>query len=394
MTGHYGFHGAATTLASAIMLTAACERSAPVKELAAGPERPLQEWDQVFTERKIDLRVPRSGPPLLAIRNMIVGGSGQLFVPDGGGGKRLLSFDSAGSLIREFEAGKDLKVSIIGALAIDAKDNLFAYDPANGTVTVLASPDYAMARRFRLRTSVSELLVLEDGSLVVYYPSDKKGAFKKFDAAGAPLGAVHPIRGDKLRIFHGRTQNGGIARDADGGLFGMVPSTFEIVRLSSDMKEQEILRGAAGDTWAPNAPEFPMQLNPYGYRPAHIKWWDSFRHVGRPYVLSPGVLLVTLFNSHGLHGSQDFANIYRTDGRIVAEGLPVPHDGRVVAAGEGKVYVAQDAHVGAGDAVIPLSLYEYRLRDSLASRISPPGGAVQAALTAEKGQTTAARSTP
>jgi hypothetical protein len=279
--------------------------------------------------------------------------------------KRILAFAPDGTLARELRAGRDLPLSITGALAVAPDGNLFVYDPDGAWITELAKPAFSVVRRFQLRRRVAanDIAPLRDGSLVTYDPADEEGAFTRFDNTGRDVLTVYPIRDDRLRIFHGRVRGGGMARDSAGDLFGILPSTFELVHLSNDLRLLELLRRPQGNTFASDSRPFPAHINPYDYRPKHAAWWDTFTHIGPPFVLEPEVLLVVVFNSHGLSQANEFVDVYRTDGRIVAEGLQVPHDGHIVAAGGGKVFVADNARLVANDSVSKLALYSYQLRE-------------------------------
>jgi hypothetical protein len=332
--------------------------------LTADQSEVVGDWNQVFaSERKIELQVPQSGPQLLQIGQIVVGNARTLFIADGRA-KRILAFDPEGKLVREIRGGESsFKLSSPGPIAVDPDGNLVAFDRDGRWVTVFGQSGYRLVRRFQLSMPVTQLLALRGGDIVTYFPADKK-VFRKFDGAGKEVAAAYRVPDDNLRIFHGRVQTGGITQGPNGDLFGLQPSAFELVHLSSSLKVLELFRGAKEDSWTPEPVAFPRGLDPYDYRPEHEKWWDSFIHIGRPYALTQDLLLVTLFASRGLAQTRDFANIYRWNGRIVAEGLRVPHGGHVVGAEGGAVYVVRNALLGANDSIEPLELYEYRLRDS------------------------------
>jgi hypothetical protein len=298
---------------------------------------------------------------MIRVGRAVGGPDGDFFIPDGRG-KRVLWFAGDGRLLRELRIGRDLKVSALGTIATDTHDNLMVHDLGEGWITVTAKPDFREVRRFRLTGAVSDFLAVDGDAVVTYYPSSKDGAFRLFDQNGSQLRQTVPMHNDNLRIFHGRVQNGGITRDAGGALFAVLPSPFELVRLSPELKALEVYTRPERDEWMPDAPAFPDGLSPYDYRPAHTRWWDSFRHVGRPFALAPGVVLVTVFDSHGLSQIKDFANLFDINGHIIAKGLEVPHDGQIVGARDGRVYVARNAHLVAGDTIAPLEFYVYQLR--------------------------------
>jgi hypothetical protein len=97
-----------------------------------------------------------------------------------------------------------------------------------------------------------------------------------------------------------------------------------------------------------------------------MEWWNSFRHIGRPFVLSPGLLLVTVFDSHGFSDTRDYLDVIRTDGTVVTLGAAVPDSGRILEASNGLIFVARNAHLGPADTLLPVSLFTYHLREKFA----------------------------
>ena len=357
--------------ALAIAVLAAC--GTPVQRFTVADTSAATDWSGLFVERQIQLQLPDSGAPLRRIGKVVVGRDGELFVPDGRSG-RILHFDRNGVLRGQITGAADgsYRISALGTIALDPDGNLVVYDRDGSQVTVLDPATRRAVRQFRIEGPVSDLVATEDGEIVTYYPDHAAGVFRRFDRNGRKVGAAHPIRDEKLRAFHGRVQNGGIARDASGDLFGIEPSRFQLVHLSPDLDVRAIYRGDSADAWAPTPKRFPAGLNPNDYREAHRAWWDSFMHIGRPFTLGRGLVLVTIFDSNGLASRRDYANLYGTNGEIRARGLEVPRGGHIVSAGDGTVYVVRDARVGAGDAILPVELYEYRLREGTTVAAASP----------------------
>jgi hypothetical protein len=354
---------ATVLLLLSLRVLAACRNDPPVRTLASAGSPVVSAWDSLFgDERELHLQVPSTGRPLLAIRRLAIGTHGTMFVPDR---ERILAFAPDGTLARELSGGRDLPLSITGALGVDPDGNLFVYDPDGDWITELAKPAFKVVRRFQLkrRVAANEIAPLADGSLVTYDPSDEDGAFTRFDNTGRDVATIYPIRDDRLRIFQGRVRGGGMVRDSAGDVFGILPSTFELVHLSDNLRLLELLRRPPGNPLASDSRPFPARLDPYDYRPKHATWWDTFTHIGPLFALEPDVLLVVVFNSHGIGQAHEFIDVYRTDGRIVAEGLQVPHDGHIVAAGGGKVFVARNGRLVANDSISKLALYSYQLRE-------------------------------
>lgn len=343
-----------------------CQPGPVVRELTPGGRSVVGSWNEVFAEgRRIELQLPKGGAPLLHIGQVLKAKHGNLIIPDGRA-RRILVFDERGALMRELQGKgeQSLQLSVLGPIAFDDQENLLVFDPDGRWVIVLDGTDYHVLRRFQLSASAADFLVLRDGALVTYFPGDEL-VFKKFDDAGTQTAAAYRPENERLSIFHGRVQTGGVAEVA-GELFGLHPTAFQLIHLSSDLKVTEVLRGADGDPWSPQPRDLPLELNPYDYQRPHEEWWDSFVHIGRPYALDD-LLLVTLFASQGLAQSEEFANIYRLNGEVVAQGLRVPHDGQIIGASAGALYVLRNARLNDAESLDPLELYEYRLRGNLSN---------------------------
>jgi len=355
-----------------------CSRSVPVKQIVAH-QSSAGTWNEWFVERRVNFQIPEADAPILRIGKIVVDADGNLLIASART-KRILVFEPNGRLLRAIPIWPDTAGRIhMGKFGLDVRGDLFAHVPEKNAVLVFRAPAYTEVRRIPVRGGIADLVPLPDAGVVTYHPSDPKGAFKRFDARGKQVLAVHPIRNERLRVFHGRVQNGGITQDASGDFFGIEPSTFELIRFSSDLQVKEIFRGDTTNVWEPNARPLPPGLSPGDYKPAHRKWWDSFTHIGQPYALSPGVLLVTLFKSHGLYALEGFASLILTDGRTLVEGLAIPHEGDVVGAARGNVYVVRNARLSNGDSIVPTELYEYRLRNPAAIANAEPRAAIAVA---------------
>jgi hypothetical protein len=367
----------ALTLALAIGLSAsaACDGSPTVRPFIVGTAPNAQDWSQFFVERQLDLQMPKSGPPLIRIGKIAVGNDGQLFVPEGRG-RRILVFASDGHLDREIQGGPkgSFKLEMLGAMALDQDGNVFISDPSSNWVTVLGPPLFETIRRFQLKTPIADMIVLQDSSIVTYFPDDAEGVFRHFDPKGNLLGVSQKVNDARLRIFSGRIQNGGIVKDSSGGLFGMEPSKYRLIHFARNFEVREVLRGGLDTLWSPDSRPFPSRLNPKGYGPEHERWWDSFMHIGRPFAPARGILLVSIFASDGMSIAEEFANVYRMDGRVLAQGLRVPHNGHIVGAGGGRVYVVRNAHLVGDSSMAPLQLYEYTWKGTDAATIAARHG--------------------
>ena len=361
-------------LGLSLLIALGCDASPPVRGLTAAGKVDSLEWNVLFAERRIELRLPDSGQTIRRIAKLEIAPDGHLFVPDSRG-KRILRFDRDGQLATEIGGAHEgaVRIGALGGFALDPAGNVFLYDLETSMVTVLDRSTFAVIRQHRIKGPVSDLVALGDGSVVTYYPADAAGVFKRFDPNGKRVAVAHRVRDEKLRLFHGRVHNGGIARDASGDVVGIHPAEFELIQLSPELEVRALLRPDSTDAWAPRPKRFPAGLSPTDYSSAHRQWWDSFLHIGRPFTLAPGLVLVTVFSSNGLSERRDFANLYQTDGRIRARGMQVPHEGHVISAESGKAYVVRNAGADQKDAIRPLELYEYTLRSaSLVAAVQRP----------------------
>ncbi|MHB0947490.1 MAG: NHL repeat-containing protein [Gemmatimonadaceae bacterium] len=318
----------------------------------------------MFTEREIHLG--GVGQTIPRISKLVVRPDGNLFVLDVKG-KRIVGFDSAGRVTRTISLVTDsLGKSYIGPFAFDRKENLFVYSPVGRTMAVFTAPVYRLWKTVTLASPVSDFIVGDDGAIIAYYPADPEGTVKRFDEGGHQVRAVRAMPDDRLRGFHGRVQNGGIAGTPSGEIVAMEPSRFEMVVMGKDLSSRVMFIGSRDNPWTPTAPPLPRGLSPNDYQKEHRTWWDGFLHIDRPFVLRDNVYLVTLFKSRGLYNTTAFANVVDRDGRAILLGVPVPQSGRVVGALGGRVYVVRNAHLGSGDTLAPLKMFEYRLRDGVA----------------------------
>lgn len=339
-----------------------CQDAAPVVQLAATDGEVLGKWEDAFVGGELELEIP--GRNLLTIGQVVIGSDGDLYIPAGSGTEpTILRFSPDGHLVSEIPVHES---GAFSAFAVSPDDStLFVFDPLDRKVIVLKNPSGDVLRHFQLPTWPSAIVPLPDGTLVTYSTvGDRSGrVFERYSHGGRRLAASHRVDDDALRIFHGRVRTGGVVQVSDGGLIGVHPNAFEFVRLSPDLEVVEVLRPPQKiNTWAKQPPSFPAGLDPYEYRPTHEQWWDSFLHIGHPFALTSDLLLVTVWMSRGMAEAQNFANVYTSDGTVVAEGLRVPHDGRIVGAGRGRVFVVRNAAISDTGSTERLEFYAYVFR--------------------------------
>lgn len=339
----------------------ACVSEPPVTTMSAETEAAESKWEDLFQGGPVPLRLPPDAPPLLRI-GQIVQLAGHLIVPDGRS-RKVLVFDDDGTLVRQLpDSASQFPLSVLSVVAVGASGELLVYDADGRWVTRLAPHTFHVLDRVQISESVTAMVALSDGSVVTYFPGPEE-MVHRFDAFGQLLASALDVGDPALRVFHSRVQTGGVAQVGDGSIFVVHPFAFELTRLSQDLRVMEVIRPAPNDPWAPDPPPFPEDLNPNGYDQAHEEWWTRFVHIGRPYGVGDDKILVTLFRSVGLSPSESFANLYRTDGRVVARGLRVPHVAQVVGSAGTTVFLVRNARLGSTDELHPLKFYRYRLRE-------------------------------
>lgn len=187
-----------STLALALVLAWGCEGPPLVRGLAASGKVDSLDWNGLFVERRIHLRLPDSGAAIRRIAKLVTGPDGHLFIPDPRG-RRILRFDRDGNLRTELGGAREgaIRIGSLGTFALDPVGNVFLYDRETNTVTVLDRSTFDVIRQYQIEGPVSDLVALGDGSIVTYYPADEAGVFKRFDANGKKVGVVYRIRDEK-----------------------------------------------------------------------------------------------------------------------------------------------------------------------------------------------------
>jgi hypothetical protein len=318
-------------------------------------------WNElVGAPRHVNLQAPHLAGELMSVRFILVDPAGNLIIPDGVNG-RILVFSSSGKLIREIghKGQGPGEFNILSHAALDAEGRLVAYDVDGHRFSIFNPGTYKLADSFQVLSPVTQVAALQDG-LAIYSPYNQQ-VIAKIDTKGKIVRAALPAERERLRLFLCRFQNGGIVEDGAGGLFGVYPETFAIYHFDKDLGLVGRLDGGSSK-WRPDSPGFPDSLSPYEYTPAHQRWWDSHLHVDEVFNISPSLLGVTLYKSDGPTAQQWYLNVYTKKGEILAEGLPIPHQGRVVAANNCKLWVARNAYLQDDGQVVPFELLEYPLR--------------------------------
>lgn len=336
----------------------------PPTPLASTPSTEITRWEDLFSAaEEIPLQLPSDGPSLVKIGQVSLDPSGSFVLPDSRG-ERILFFEGDGRLSRVLRSGEggDLDLTVLRAGTLDAAGNYLVFDPDGRWVTVVPPAENRNGQpvRFQIDVALADLVALPDGTIVTYSPGERK-VFHRFDRAGDRLRKVHRIEDEDLSIFYSRIQTGGVTTVGDE-IFGIHPATYEIVRMNPDLDVVARFRAAEEDQLQPGSPAFPDRLSPYDYTPRHEKWWDEFDHIGAIHTLLDDLLAVTVFSSQSMAAGTEAINLYRTNGDVLALGLTVPQEGRVVGAVGHQLLVAREATLEEDGVTRPFALFRYRVR--------------------------------
>ncbi len=354
-------------LVSATLLFAGCAdfHEGSVHYFQQGESSADLSWADIFTETQlIDLNFPDLETEILAIGVLQIDSLGRLLLPDGPNHRVLVIDPEQGEIVQSIgsKGQGPGEFSIMGPMALDGAGNLLIYDIDGRNVSVFTGPDYEFERTFFLSTYVSTLIPdVTEGGTFIYSPYDQN-LLKKFDEKGRLVASGFKPADNRLRLFHARFQNGGaVADQRRNSLFAIHPDRFAVLEFDQDLNLVRTLKGKERSTWRPEAPKFPSDLSPYEFSPRHRKWWDSFLHVGRIFMIDSETLAITLFESDGYSNAKNYLSMYRTDGTILAEGIEIPNNGHVVAARDGRIYVTTPAFLTEAGAVVPADLREFTL---------------------------------
>ncbi|HEX6902994.1 MAG TPA: 6-bladed beta-propeller [Thermoanaerobaculia bacterium] len=326
----------------------------------AAVKAPANWEDLAGSPRRLDLQYPNLADELMTLPYILVDSAGNLIVPHAAKGK-LLVFDPTGKLVREIgrKGQGPGEFNLLSHAALDSGGRLVAYDADGRRFSVFSAGTYQYEGSFHAPSPVTEIASLQDG-LALYSPY-KEQVITKIGVDGKVIREALSADRERLRLFLCRFQNGGVVEDGEGGVFGIYPESFTIFRFDKNLNPVSRLNGGTAE-WRPDSPVFPESLSPYGYTPAHLRWWDSHLHVDDIFNVSPNLIAVTLYKSNGPSSAGWYLNLYTKEGEILAEGLTVPQQGRIVAAKDCKLWVARDAYLKDDGTVVPFKLEEHSLK--------------------------------
>lgn len=332
--------------ATALIVVALSERPARLA-FRSQPATNSRTWSAVFDRgRRVELWAKGQSSAV----SDVFQGPASLFLPDPPNATIWHFTDSGPSAIR---------VDRFSAAAVDETGNVITFSAWDRRIKVFSPPDYRLAGSFLSPVFVTQMLPMRDG-LVIYSPYIDT-LLAKLDRAGRVSQKVEWQTENNLRLFLCRFQTGGIVGDGHGGLFAVYPERFVLNHLDGHLHYISTISGGMMSPWRISSPPFPAELSPYDYTPQHEQWWNSYLHVFRIYRLASNILAVSLYRANGQAATDWFLNLYSTEGRALAEGLPVPY-GQVLGAGGCRIWIGKHAALTERGAVEPQQLWEFHLR--------------------------------
>ncbi|HSR69626.1 MAG TPA: hypothetical protein VLU25_16970 [Acidobacteriota bacterium] len=319
----------------------------------------VSSWDEVFgSAQQMVLEIPWERE--IVVKDVLLDSRANLFLNDYRN-DRIVMLDPSGQLIRQIAPPGGF--SRLRTIALDANDNLMAFDTDGKVVTSFAAPDYQTASSYSVESVVAEFFPAgSDGDIIAFCPTDSS-YLSRFDSTGRLIESTFRPRDEDIGTFLKRVQSGGLAGGSGSeGFYFIYPEEFAIYHYDAHLNLQRVLKSEPSE-WRPALKDFPDDLSPFDYKPAHKDWWDSHSaHVGDLFMPREDVLAVTLSKGSGLSSENWFLNLYSREGLVLAEGLPVPHGGRIVGASGGWVFVATAPYLADDGSLRPASLWRHPLR--------------------------------
>lgn len=326
-----------------------------------GAPQPGLGWDSLFSGGQ-EVPIDVTGKEAVAIDGLEVNPRGDLVIPDPRN-DRILFLDHQGHLIRRV-GGKGEgpgQFTSLRSAALDADENLVAFDQVAKRVSIFAAPEYSFSGSFDMDPVLASITGLASEGMVAFCPTEEE-LLLKFDLKGRVLRkAFRPAR-ERIRAFLARIHTGGIARNPDGdGFYFIYPDEFAIFHFDGDFNVKRVVRSPLASHWRPRMPDLPESLSPYDFDPPHKEWWDSHLHIERIFSLGGDLLLVTLYETQGFKDQARYLNVYSSGGLVIAEGIPIPHPLRIVGTAPGAVYAATLPYLDAEGRLHPPTLRRYTI---------------------------------
>lgn len=297
-------------------------------------------------------------------RNILVTTKGKFILPDPYT-KQIYIFDSEGNFIKSIgNSGRGPgEFEYIRRIKLDNFDNLWVYDPSQLRLSVFSAPDYYFLKSIKVTQRFSDFIVTEDSKVIVY-STLSDNLISHFNDGGAINQQYFSVKDKLKRIFLGRFQDGGLTYGFDNKSFFVVyPGEFGIRKYSIDgilLSNITTLTIGKNQKFRPITPKFPEKLDPYNYTYEHEEWYNSFLNISQIFVVHPDILLLTLYDNV-TSKVKFFTNIYTQDGQVLAEGITLPNEGRIIGTNIDRVFIATDEKMLNDGSVIPATLKAYKV---------------------------------
>lgn len=343
-----------------VALLSACEGVATTSDRLLAISDAPSSWEQVFSGQEVALNFYEGERPIQRLGRVVISDSAELIVPDVRA-NRLLVLDTLGERRRVVALPvPPSPVEMPSAVVVDQQDVVHSYVPAKGKIVVFDIATKRVVREVHVEGPVTDLIPTANSGYFLYNPSNPDGVVRLVDQNGRVIRAVLPIADDGVRVFHGRTQNGGMVAVGDTAIAVIEPGHYAVHRFESALRRGVSFYGDSSSASSFRARALPADLSPSDLKKAHAVWWDSFRHPDRPFVLQDSLLLISDYSSRGLWESMFKVSIVTSRGEIIADGLEVPNGGRVIGVRGRTVIVGVSPRViGTSDSLSAYRLFRY-----------------------------------
>ncbi len=330
-------------------------------------ERLTADWDSLFERRELTLTTPESEKPIQRIGRVFMTATDNILVPDLAN-NRVLVLDSVGHRLQSLALPVP-PTAVESPSMIFISEGLHAYMwvPAKLKLMEYDLRGQRAIREVPLPAPVTDLLPVDSTGFLVYSPAAPEGVLRRVDLRGVLVRAALPIQNEGVRLFHGRTQNGGMSALNDTTVALIEPSRYAVHLIKKSLEGGESELGDSTSTTSFQARPFPDSLRPTEQGKAHTAWWNSFRHADRPFAFQDSLILFSHFASRGIYQARYQISIATTRGVLLADGVDVPEGGRVLGVRGRTVIVGVPPRLANKlDSLTP-----YRLIRFVARRASP-----------------------
>lgn len=323
------------------------------------------QWADFFDE---DMVIPFTfadrDTELYSLGNMQVGPHGDFFIYDGKV-KRIYHFDQNGKLIRQIgRYGEGPGEYLLArCFFLDNHHDFFLCDLAKQRILKYRYPDYSYETEFKIDTTAQNIVVADDGNIILYTISDNSVLYK-LDRSGNILKKSFTALTPNFRLFSARFQMGRIEKMEGGKFIFSYPEEYKIYVVDANLDIVTTFSAPEESRFFPGKAVFPATLSPYEYSPAHAKWWESELRIANVIYPGNGVFILQMCEIKGFSYTH-YLNIHNLEGKTFVAGLALPFDGIVRYAKEGYIYVLENSKIDERGEVDPLKLHRFKLKQKL-----------------------------